>query len=613
MTMKKKLISSAIVAVMCGLYLPVASAQLPPPPGGTTTPLPGDTTTPPPGGTTTPPPDGTITPPPGGTITPPPGGTITPPPGGTITPPPGGTTLPPGGTTLPPLPTPPTDFTNIKPEDFFQQFKPTDFSGFTGANLDNMKPEFLQNFTPEHIANLAPDAIGALDKSQFQNLAPTAMTGFSADQLQKLDPTVMSGMMPTQLGALKPEAMAGFKPEQIGALAPEMMSKFTPEQFTKLDPKAFEGITPQQITALTGTQIGALDREKLGALSPEAIKAMSDDVLGSLNKTEFKSMDSDDFSKMMVNFDPTKFSPTELADFIPPSWNMNVQTGLLTAPPGAELQFKALPSLDTSTIQMPTLPDLNSKLAIGGTASGGNTVLQGMTQALANVDPNLKFEQIGGILNVKGTGASAGPLAAFIPDSSAMIQAPADAKPGITVDATGKFVLTTPEGYMVPVIPALQNPTDLINAVPGLTLDVADKGETMIKLPGSNPLNGIADPFVTTSTQPPGIYRSGEKGNEEALVVYPDGTAQKVKPTIQSPTEFQTTADEIPGVDDVKISVDGSIQLKLGGQPLTLKPEFEIAPGASGTVVTPSIRLINSTTAEFTNARGDKQLFYVKQ
>lgn len=33
MTMKKKLISSAIVAVMCGLYLPVASAQLPPPPG----------------------------------------------------------------------------------------------------------------------------------------------------------------------------------------------------------------------------------------------------------------------------------------------------------------------------------------------------------------------------------------------------------------------------------------------------------------------------------------------------------------------------------------------------------------------------------------------------
>ncbi len=511
------------------------------------------------------------------------------------------------------MPAPPTDFTNVNPTDFFQQFKPTDFSGFSGATLDNMKPEFMQSFTPEHIANLKPDSIGALDKTQFQNLAPTAMTGFSAEQLQKLDPTVMSGMSATQLGALKPEAMAGFKPEQIGALAPEMMSKFTPEQFTKLDPKAFEGITPQQITALTGTQLGAMDKDKLGALSPDAIKAMSDDVLGSLNKTEFKSMDSGDFSKMMVNFDPTKFSPTELADFIPPSWNMNAQTGQLTAPPGAELQFKALPSLDTSTVQMPTLPDLNSKLAIGGTATGGNTVLQGMTQALGSVDPNLKFEQTGGILSVKGTGASADPLAAFIPDSKAMVQAPAGAKPGITVDTTGKFVLTTPEGYMVPVIPALQNPTALINAVPGLTLDVADKGQTLIKMPGSNPLNGIADPFLTKSTQPPGIYRSGEKSTEEALVVYPDGTAQKVKPTIQSPDEFQSATKSIPEVGDLKVNVDGSITLKFSGQPLTLKPAFEIAPGASGSAVTPSIKLIDATTAEFTNARGDKQRFYVKQ
>lgn len=513
---------------------------------------------------------------------------------------------------MPPLQAPPTDFTNIKPGDFFQQFKPTDFSGFTGTTLGNMKPEFMQSFTPAHIANLKPDSIGALDKTQFQNLAPAAMTGFSADQLRKLDPTVMSGMSASQLGALKPEAMAGFKPEQIGAMTPEMMSKFTPEQFIKLDAKAFGGITPQQMTALSGTQIGAMDRNKLGALSPDAIKAMSDDVLGSLNKTEFKNMAGEDFSKMMVNFDPAKFSPNKLADFIPPSWSMNAQTGQLTAPPGAGLQFKALPNLATSTMQMPTLPDLNSKLALGGTATGGNTVLQGMTQALANVDPNLKFEQVGGILSVKGTGASSGPLAAFIPDTNAMVQAPAGTKPGITVDATGKYVLTTPEGYMVPVIPTLQNPTALISAVPGLTLDVAGSGETKIKLPGANPLNGIADPFVTKSTQPPGIYRSGAKGNEEALVVYPDGTAQKVKPTIQSPVEFQSATKGMPQVGDLKVNVDGSITLKFDGQPLTLKPEFEVVPGATGTSVTPSIKQIDSTTAEFTNARGDKQRFYVK-
>ena len=203
-------------------------------------------------------------------------------------------------------------------------------------------------------------------------------------------------------------------------------------------------------------------------------------------------------------------------------------------------------------------------------------------------------------------------MAAFIADSAGMIQAPAGAKPGITQDATGKFVITTPEGYRVPVIPALQNPTALINAIPGLKLDVADKGETKITLPGANPLNGIADPFVTTSTQPPGIYRSGAKGNEEALVVFPDGTAQKVKPTIQSPEEFQSATKGIPQVGDLKVNVDGSITLKFDGQPLTLKPEFEVVPGTTGTTVTPSIKLIDSTTAEFTNARGDTQRFHVR-
>ena len=522
-------------------------------------------------------------------------------------PPTGGAITPPGGPAVPP-----PNFTNVKPADFFVQYKPTDFSAFTGAALDTMTPDFMKSFTPEHIANMKPDAIGSMDKNQFQNLAPTAMTGFSAGQVQRLDPAAISGMTAAQLGALKPESMAGFKPEQIGAMAPEMMSKFTPEQFTKLDAKAFEGITPQQMTALSGTQIGAMDKDKLGALSPDAIKSMSNDVLASMNKTAFKSMDGDDFSKMMVNFDPAKFSPNQLTEFIPPNWSMNAQTGQLTAPPGAGLQFKALPNLDTTTMQMPTLPDLNSKLALGGVATGGNTVLQGMTQALGSVDPNLRFEQAGGILSVKGTGANAGPMAAFIPDSSAMIQAPAGAKPGITQDASGRFVITTAEGYMVPVIPALQNPTALINAIPGLKLDVAAKGETMITLLGANPLNGIADPFLTSSTRAPGIYRSGAKGDEEALVVFPDGTAQKVKPTIQSPDEFQNATKGIAQVGDLKVNVDGSITLKFSGQPLTLKPEFEVVPGAAGTSVTPSITMIDSTTAEFTNARGDKQRFQVK-
>ena len=110
---------------------------------------------------------------------------------------------------------------------------------------------------------------------------------------------------------------------------------------------------------------------------------------------------------------------------------------------------------------------------------------------------------------------------------------------------------------------------------------VADTGGTKINLPGANPLNGIAGTFITKSTPPPGVYRSGTNGNEEALVVYPDGAAQKVKPTIQSPDEFQNATKAIPEIGDLKVNVDSSITLKFEGQPLTLKPEFEVVPGAT--------------------------------
>jgi hypothetical protein len=36
-----------------------------------------------------------------------------------------------------------------------------------------------------------------------------------------------------------------------------------------------------------------------------------------------------------------------------------------------------------------------------------------------------------------------------------------------------------------------------------------------------------------------------------------------------------------PEIGDLKVNVDSSITLKFEGQPLTLKPEFEVVPGAT--------------------------------
>ena len=54
-----------------------------------------------------------------------------------------------------------------------------------------------------------------------------------------------------------------------------------------------------------------------------------------------------------------------------------------------------------------------------------------------------------------------------------------------------------------------------------------------------HPLEGNSDPS-------PGLYPSSTGADEEILVVCEDGTSQILRPSIQSPKEFDQTARAIP-------------------------------------------------------------------
>jgi len=169
--------------------------------------------------------------------------------------------------------------------------------------------------------------------------------------------------------------------------------------------------------------------------------------------------------------------------------------------------------------------------------------------------------------------------------------------------------LTTDDGYQIPLLPVSKDVDGIIDVIPGAQVDVGKGGETTITSPDgedSNTIVGIFDPIVMTSDEPPGIYRTGEGADQEATIVYHDGTLQRLLPTIQSPDEFTQAAKDIPDVGDVKINVDGSITINYQGADVTLKPLFDIESSSADGTLTPMIT-IEDGKFYFSNSDGDKQ------
>ncbi len=428
--------------------------------------------------------------------------------------------------------------------------------------------------------------------------------------LTQFDPSLFASFGVDDLQRLSPELTKGLDASYIGNLKPDVVASLAPDFLLSLTPSVFAGFTPEQVAQLTGSQWATLGHQQLESLSPSAIQSMGSEAVKQLNAAEFQAMSPEDISKMMVNFTPGLVSAKEVAGLLPEGWVIDDTSGRLSPPPGATVSLRTLEIEVPETLRLPPLPNLDTGLALGGNAAGG-TVLTGLTRALASaVGDDFRFEQEDGILTVR-SGPGAEIAAAFIPDSKAMKQAQPGSPPGVSLDDSGKYVLTTPDGLQVPVIPSLQNPESLLNAVAGMAIRIEEAGDTRIDIPGQNPLMGIPDPFVQSSALPAGIHRSGEGPDQQVTVVFPDGRAQKLNPMIQDRENFVSTVSAIPQISGVQIQMDGTILVDYQGQTLRLRPAFDISPG-SGSGGQAGITLTGPDTAEFINAKGDRQVFYIR-
>jgi hypothetical protein len=492
---------------------------------------------------------------------------------------------------------------------------PTAMGGLKADQVAGMDATAMAGFSSNQVAAMDPTAMGGLKADQVAGMDATAMAGFEAAQVTGMTAAAMSGLGGAQLANMPDAAMAGFESDQIKNISVEAIRNLDSDKMASLTKEALGGISADQFSALDAAALGGLKSENLGGLGADVFSAMSEDDLANLDATEVKEMAGEDFSKLVTNLNEFSVTPDTVADLLPEGWNID-SDGDLTAPPGAGLAFatleKAAPTDGEATIA--PLPDLSTNLSLGG-GSGDNSVLGGMDNALAAANVSgLGFTQrADGILNV-GTADGSAPAAAFIPDATKMVQAPEGSPAGLTVDEkTGGYVVITDQGYQIPLLPSIANPTEVANLLPDSEIEVGAGGQTSISnVPSedgatSSKIAGIASPILETSEQAAGTYRSGTGADATVKIVYEDGTAQTLKPAINDQTAFETAAKAL-GVEDLVFKVDGSVSLTFGGANINLKPLFDIEAGAEGTKVTPEIK-IEGGRYFVVSSNGDKQEF----
>jgi hypothetical protein len=253
-------------------------------------------------------------------------------------------------------------------------------------------------------------------------------------------------------------------------------------------------------------------------------------------------------------------------------------------------------------------------------------VLDGLQSSIGGDDAAFAFEQATGgrllLNNADPADAEAGAApaaAAFIPDASKMKQAPAGTAAGVAVDAeTGAYVLTTPEGYSIPLLPALADPDAVKSVLPtDATITVAAGGQTTfsdIGIPGkTDPVVGIPVPSTTTSDKEAGTYIEGTGADAVIQLVDLNGVLQEIKPAFKDQDETEKALLKIPGVTDIAFQAGGSLKLELDGVPVELAPHFDIQTAPPGADPFPP-GISSDADGNFftTNKKGERQQLSVK-
>jgi len=448
--------------------------------------------------------------------------------------------------------------------------KDEEVDGSQFVTLTVNHPDYMQGEIEVEVADtechldtfdLSLDRIPSFDRSTVAELESDAFCAFNEDVIEELSA----------------ESFEGLNADQLNKIQCEGLSSLEPEQFRYIPKTALSGLTPRT----------------LGCFSSEVIFEIGLNDLQSLN---VDGSSSDELGRILNNMNTDEISAEDILNLLPDGWKIDRETNVLTAPPGAKLGFKALQRPDdlTPQIELPELPNLNTGFGLGGWSRSGENALDELNKSLSQAKTDnadiLKFftfsqDEKTGIVTVIGSGEFEGVHLSLIPDVDNMIQVDADVPVGLSIANNGQFIMTTPNGYQFPLIPAPQIEEVLAVSQAG-RLELGSKGDTLAIIPsdtGETFATVIFDSFVKPAPEGvnAGVHFSNENSvkstrseDDEVLVVYEDGTAQAVHPTVYLPEIFIEEAYKFPGVEKVTFNTDGTFTVIFAGQALIIEPSF---------------------------------------
>ena len=426
----------------------------------------------------------------------------------------------------------------------------------TGDELKDMKD----------IKEMDANRLREVDPDDFDALPDEALAGMDKERAQALPPGVFAGFDEAEFDQLPPEAIAGMSDEDIENLPPEVIDNFERRDFDALSPEAREGFDPDDMARLPPETINPAH---IGDFRGDAIRAMSKDQLAIFTDEVVAEMPVKDRVEMLANLDPNNPDHAEVIEkFVPDDWEI-ADDGSFKRPDGAPVN---LPSVDLPGTRPADLkifrdiPDLSKGFAAGGALEAdGKSALDDMNDILGEYGFQVTQGNYG-ILGVRLAEGSIPGVAeySFVPEAIGLAQAPAGTPPGFELNEDGEFVLTLANGEQVPVTPSLKDPEGLLGMSENWSLELESDGRIGFWEDKTKPdyIAGVPSPEVleADSSRTPGVYRAAD--DKSALIVYADGSAQRVLPALLSPQEFKALALLIQASDikvtGVVLNADGS-------------------------------------------------------
>lgn len=479
--------------------------------------------------------------------------------------------------------------------------------------------------TTTEVTTTKPTTTTTTDTTKPTTTKPTTDTTKPeppAPKLEDFDLTDadMATMDAARLKQLTTKAFAAFSKQNVKDIPAAAFAGLKPSQITQLSVDAISVLKVDQVTQMPASTMLGLSAEQIVALPLAVVKKLPVLHFKSLNSKELQKLDGKDLGKLLFNLDKTQITPEDVKTRLPEGWSI-AENGVLTPPAGTVLTLptKSAAKFETTVkITMPSgVPDLTKTFALGAEVDETDTVILGINETLKSSGYK-EFEMTqgdGGILTVAGSGSAKGSDFTFIPETDSVKQVASDVTAGLSRNPEGYFTITTAKKQQLTVIAMPKDVKQLAESLGAAgALKIDKRGVAILDMRKDDGSERMVRPVVfdalsapTASDKLAGLYIT----EDSAEIVYTDGTAQKLFPTVPLPDKFMEKAKLIEGVEDIQFNADGTFSVKYKGSPLKLRPasfDAKATTLADGEKISTELAVQPDGTLNYTTQDGTDKL-----